>query len=402
MGLSPIATRLAFAWSAVGLANGAFTPFFGAWLAWRGLDAAQIGVLTAAGMLLRVGVAPMTGVIADARNDRRSVMVLLYALSFAGYAALNFSVSPGPIMLAAILAAVSGGAALPLLESVSVRLARHFEFDYGHVRLWASGLFIAGNILSGIAVSFVNLGVIAPWMAAALCLNLLAAWILPRARPGVTKTLRSGLSATLQEARILMRNRVFLIFLAAAGLAQGSHAFYYTYGGMHWAKLGYSGTFIGIIWPLGVFAEILFLSYSRKLFRLLGAGKLLLLGAIASAIRWSIMGFDPPLAWLIFAQILHGATFALAHLGAMYFIGEAVPPRLAATAQSLYAVFWSGVAMGLASLGSGLLYDSYGGATYFLMAAMGVGAVLLSVLLMRFWDGARITGIDCVEIHDTI
>ena len=399
--MNRIAPRLAFAWSTIGLANGAFTPFFGAWLAWRGLDAAQIGALTAAGMLLRVGVAPVTGIIADARNDRRSVMVLLQILIFTGYAALNFVRAPELIFITAVVAAVGSGAALPLLESVSVRLARHFGFDYGHVRLCASGLFIAGNVVSGFAVSHLGLGIIAPWLTVALFLNLIAVWILPRAKPGVTRSLKAGLRHTLSEARELLRVPVFLIFVAAASLDQSSHAFYYTYGGMHWTKLGYSGTLIGFIWPIGVFVEIIFLSYSRTLFRKLGAGKLLLLGALACAIRWSIMAFDPPLGLVIVAQILHGATFSLAHLGAMYFIAEAVPPRLAATAQSLYLVCWS-ASMGLASLAAGLLYESYGGATYFLMAAMGLTAALLSLALMRLWHGARIIGVDCAEIHDTI
>ena len=51
------------------------TPFFGAWLAWRGLSPGQIGVLLATGMLLRVLVAPITGLVADARNDRRGMML---------------------------------------------------------------------------------------------------------------------------------------------------------------------------------------------------------------------------------------------------------------------------------------------------------------------------------------
>ena len=401
MSSKPIASRLAFAWSTIGLANGAYTPFFGAWLAWRGLDPVQIGTLVTAGYLLRAAVAPVTGIVADARNDRRSMMILLQILIFTGYAALNFVRAPELIFIAAVLSAVLSGAALPLLESVSVRLARHFGFDYGHVRLCASGLFIAGNVVSGFAVSHLGLGIIAPWMTVALLLNLIAVWILPRAKPGVTRSLKAGLRHTLSEARELLGVPVFLIFVVAASLDQGSHAFYYTYGGMHLTKLGYSGMLIGIIWPLGVFVEIVFFSYSRTMFRKLGAVKLLLLGALACTLRWTIMGFNPPLPLVIVAQILHGATFSLAHLGAMYFIAEAVPPRLAATAQSLYLVCWS-VSMGLASLAAGFFYESYGGATYFLMAAMGFGAVLLSLLLMRLWHGARIIGVDCVEIHDTV
>jgi PPP family 3-phenylpropionic acid transporter len=94
----------------------------------------------------------------------------------------------------------------------------------------------------------------------------------------------------------------------------------------------------------------------------------------------------------VFAQFLHGASYALAHLGAMYFILKAVPPRLSATAQSLYAVFTNGIVMGLATFASGPLYAAYGGRTYLLMSAMGVVAMICAVWLGRAWAGGRITG----------
>jgi len=188
-----------------------------------------------------------------------------------------------------------------------------------------------------------------------------------------------------------MRTPAFLIFLAAASLDQGSHAFYYAYGGLHWRSLGYSGALVGFIWPLGVFAEILLMSFSLRVFRTIGATWLLILGALGCVVRWTILAFDPPLAIVIFAQFLHGATFALAHLGAMYFILKAVPPRLSATAQSLYAVGSSGLALGLGTLASGPLYAAYGGRTYLLMSAMGLFALLFALWLNATWNGGRIT-----------
>ncbi len=199
-----------------------------------------------------------------------------------------------------------------------------------------------------------------------------------------------------------MRSRVFMVFLAAASLDQGSHAFYYSYGGLHWRSLGYSGTLIGVIWPLGVFAEIALMSVSLHVFRIVGATRLLALGGLGCVLRWTILAFDPPLTLVIVAQMLHGATFALAHLGAMYFILKSVPPRLAATAQSLYAVCSSGIAMGLATLASGPLYAAYGGRAYLLMSAMGLGALLLALLLGRMWSGGRITSGASEETLDTI
>lgn len=387
-----IAFRLSLAQGASGLFGGAYTPFFGAWLAWKGLDPVSIGILLSGAMLLRVVVAPITGMIADARNDRRSMMLFLCAVMIAGYGTLIFVSASKWIFVAAICANIASGAVTPLLESASVRLADRYQFDYGHVRLWASSLFVAGNILSGFAKRIIGFVMLAPWLTISVMLNFAAVWMLPKPRDDRPKgDFPSRLRATLAETRELLRSRVFLIFLAAASLDQGSHAFYYAYGGLHWTRLGYSGPLIGIIWPLGVFAEIALMSFSLRVFRAIGATRLLVLGGMGCVLRWTILAFDPPLALVIAAQVLHGATFALAHLGAMYFILKAVPPRLTATAQSLYSVCSAGLVMGLATFASGPLYANFGGLTYLLMSAMGLGATLFALWLDKSWHGARIT-----------
>jgi len=398
-----VALRLALAQGASGLIGGAGTPFFGAWLGWKGLSPTEIGTLMSAGLLLRVAVLPLTGLIADARNDRRSMMIALYLVVTAGYLALNGVSTPLLLFLAAVPASVALGAVNPLLESVSVRIADRFGFDYGHVRLWCSTTFVAGNLVAGACVSLFGLVVIAPWLATAVILNVIAVWALPAAPPTRERG-QTGvrLRATFAEARELMRSRSFLLFLAAASFDQGSHALYYSLGGLHWRALGYSGVLIGFLWPLGVLAEIALFSVSLKLFRRVGAMPLLIGGTLCCVLRWTILAFDPPLPFVIFAQLLHGGTFALAHLGAMYFILKAVPPRLAATAQSLYALSSAGLVMGLATFASGPLYAATGGHAYLLMTAMGCAAFIFALLLARSWSGARITQSVSEEALDTI
>jgi PPP family 3-phenylpropionic acid transporter len=246
-------------------------------------------------------------------------------------------------------------------------------------------------VVSGALISRFGLIIVAPWLAGAAVLNIVAVYALPQPAADHRKfPLSSRMHETWTEARELLRSPVFLLFLVAASLDQGSHAFYYAYGGLHWRALGYSGWLIGLIWPLGVLAEIGFMTISLRLFRRIGAAWLLVLGGVSCVVRWTTLAFDPPLPVVIFAQFLHGGTFALAHLGAMYFVLQAVPPRLAATAQSLYAVCSAGIAMGLATYASGPLYAQFGGKAYLLMSAMGLGAVFFALWLGTAWKGARI------------
>lgn len=400
---SPIVLRLSTAWGAWGLSGGIYTPFFSAWLAWKGESPAEIGALLSAGMLLRVIVPPITGMVADARNDRRSMMIWLVGLQFLGFLALNWVMTPLQIFLVAVTANVAGSASGPLIDSVSIRLAERFGFDYGHVKRWNSITFAIANVASGLAVSRWGLVVLAPWLTVSLALAFAAICWLPRppARHA-TGQFRIRLRATFAEARELMGSAAFLLFLMAASFDMGSHAFYYGYGGLHWKEMGYSGALIGAIWPLGVIAEAMLFSVSLRIFRSLGATRLLLLGGLGCAVRWTVLAFDPPLGLVIAAQFLHGASYALAHMGAMYFILKAVPPRLSATAQSLYAVVSNGIVMGLATYASGRLYAGYGGRTYLLMAAMGLVTIVFALLLQRAWHGGRLTQGGDEEMTDAI
>ena len=400
---SPAAFRLSVAWAFSGLGGGIYTPFFGAWLAWKGLDPAQIGLLLSIGMLLRVVIPPLTAIIADARNDRRSMMIWLMAAQLVGYIGLSFVIDPFQLFVVAILANVAGSSYGPLMESVSVRLAQRYGFDYGRVRLWNSSVFAATNFVSGLAISQWGMVVLAPWMVVSTAGAMAAVIWLPAPPKGHGRgQFGIKLRATLAEARELLQSGAFLVFLLAASFDQGSHAFYYAYGGLHWRALGYSGTLIGALWPLGIVGEALLLSVSLRAVRMLGVTRLLLLGGIGCVLRWTALSFDPPLWIVVIAQFGHVATFAMAHIGAMYFMAQAVPPRLAATAQSLYSVVSNGVIMGLATYASGPIYAAYGGRTYLLMAAMGVVSVVFSLWLARAWHGGRITAHGHEDVGDAI
>ncbi len=386
-----IATRLGISQASSGMVSGIFLPFFGAALAWRGLSPDQIGLVLSSALMLRAVAGPLSGIIADAHNDRRRVMLTLYWVMLSGYGALIFAPSWLAVFFTAVPAYVAYGAATPLLESVCVRLSERYSFDYGRVRIWASTSFVIMNLVGGLAIRWLGFGVVAPLITLGAAMCVISTLALPS--PGVPQTptaLGPKLRATWAETRELMSSGVFLIFLAAASFEQASHGFYYGYGGLHWIAIGYKPQLVSIIWPLGVFAEIALFSQALKVLRVFGPSRLLALGGLVCVVRWTILAFDPPLPLVIFAQFLHGGTFALAHLGAVFFILRAVPPRLAATAQSLYFVCSAGLLMGLSTMASGAVYAALSGRAYLLMTAMGLVGVAMALLLSKRWHGERI------------
>ena len=76
----------------------------------------------------------------------------------------------------------------------------------------------------------------------------------------------------------------------------------------------------------------------------------------------------------------------------MGFLQQAVPARLSATAQGLYASLGTGVIFGLTTMTSGILYQALGGHAFLVMALLSLASLLLAILLRRLWrPGTEIT-----------
>ena len=158
-----------------------------------------------------------------------------------------------------------------------------------------------------------------------------------------------------------LRTPGFAMVAAAAGLIQASHAVYYGFSSLDWKAAGLDGTAVGILWAIGVAAEITLFAFSGRLPLWLRPPVLLLAGALGASLRWGIMALDPPTAALPFLQCLHGLSFGATHLGAIGFVARAAPAGRAATAQGSLAVVLGGT-MALSMGFSGVLYENFGGA----------------------------------------
>jgi PPP family 3-phenylpropionic acid transporter len=256
--------------------------------------------------------------------------------------------------------------------------------DYGRMRVWGSLSFIAASLVGGWVVERLGSGAAIWLVVAGMALTTAAAHALPRPiGHGRTEAATSTPRLSIAGAAGLLGSRIFLVFLMASGLTQAAHAVFYTFGTLHWRDLGLSTGWCGALWAISIVAEVALFAYSADVVWRIGATQLIVLGAGAAVIRWSAMGFDPPLALLVPLQLLHALTFGATHLGAMHFIARFVPTAQAGTAQALYASVTSGIAMGGAMLMAGPLYAAYAGRAYWAMAVVAAVALAASLMLLK-------------------
>ena len=358
------ALKLGLFYAAYFLFGGIQLPFFPLWLEAKGLDAGTIGVVIAVPMIARIVAVPIITREADRRRAIKATLVIIAAVGALAMTVVGLVQGAVAILVAFTIAAAAFAPMLSLSDAYALNGLGARDRAYGPVRLWGSVAFIVANVGAGAL-----LGVIEPvhliWLIVlALFVTTLAAINLDSLDAPLTPA-----DQPQAPPRQLWSNPAFLAVAAAASLTQGSHALYYGFSTMEWRAAGISGITIGVLWAIGVLAEIVLFAFSARL--AISPTMLLMLGAAGAILRWSAMAFDPPTAVLLPLQLLHAASFGAAHLGAMGFLARAVPQELAATAQGLVATV-SGIVMASATGLSGLIYAASGSFAYLAMAAMGL------------------------------
>jgi PPP family 3-phenylpropionic acid transporter len=347
--------RFLIFYAALFAAFGAASPFLPSLLQQEGLGPTQLGIVLAAGTAIRVVAGPLGGRMADRIGHIPTVLAGFTAAS--ALVALGYAPARGILML--LLVSVAHAAVLAPLTPISDALAlgssqNGIGFRYGWVRGAGSAAFIAGTLVAGQIVGRTGLGSIV-WLNGGLL--TLAAWSLARIP-------------------------VFVQLMGIAALIGGSHSLHDGFEVIRWRAAGMSAGQISILWSLSVAAEVaVFAGFGPRLLELLGPRRAMVLSACAGVIRW---GTAARTAWfpaMAIVEPLHGLTFAMLHLACMGMIARVIPPRLAATAQALYATVAMGATAALVTAVSGPLYGTFGAASFWTMALMCALSVPLALTI---------------------
>lgn len=375
--MSPRALSLRYAlfFATVFVAVGAHLPFWPLWLESRGLTAAEIGLAMALGSWMKLAANPALAHLSDRAGWGKGTVVLLSAVSLVAFLAFIPASGFAWILAVHLVTASCFPLLIPLAETQTMAAVYRHSLDYGRIRLWGSLAFVAGSLATGKLLGAEGADWVLWVVIAAIAGTFLAATALPgRMTDDMSGTLPGSVPEDISLRRLLrlfLRPQI-LTFLASAALIQASHAAYYAYSSLTWKAAGIAEGTIALLWTVGVVAEILFFAFSRRLPASFTPGRILVVGGLLSALRWTVTGMTNEVAVLAVIQTLHAGSFAATHLAAMHHITRSTPPRLAASMQSLYSALSGGLAMGGAMLLAAACYEIAPGLAFFAMAGMAV------------------------------
>uniref|UniRef100_UPI002896C4BB MFS transporter n=1 Tax=Pseudomonas sp. TaxID=306 RepID=UPI002896C4BB len=251
---------------------------------------------------------------------------------------------------------------------------------YSQVRLWGSIGFILTVVGLGRLFEWLSLDIYPVALVTIMAGIFLASLWVPNAQP-VEHAERSGAGGFLRQ---LLAPGVIAFYLCVA-LMQLSHGPYYTFLTLHLEHLGYSRGSIGLLWALGVVAEVLMFMAMSRIFARFSVRRVLLLSFVLAGLRWLLLGnlAEVPAA-LIFAQLLHAATFGCFHAASIAFVQSSFGARQQGQGQALYAAL-SGTGGALGALYSGYSWKLLGPHFTFGMASVAAFAAAV-IIATRMTD----------------
>jgi PPP family 3-phenylpropionic acid transporter len=268
----------------------------------------------------------------------------------------------------------------PIVDAAAMQAAHGAGFSFGRVRMVGSIAFLATIAAAGVLVDRAGSDVVLPLLLVGIALMVATSLALPRGG--------AVAGAARQPWWTLLRQRPVVLLLVAAALIQGSHATYYNLSTLHWRRHGIEEATAGVLWAEGILAEIVLFFVARGTVERLRPTTLLLLGGVAAALRWVVIGATTSVPVLLLTNWLHAASFTATYLGSLRALERRVAPHERATAQGLLGAATSGVGMVVCGLLGGWAYERAAGFAFFLMAAFALLGAGLAFVLRRNADRA--------------
>jgi PPP family 3-phenylpropionic acid transporter len=370
----PLPLRLSAFYFAHFFHGGGFVAYFPLYLAWRGFGAVEIAWILALPQLARTFAPAAWGAIADATGARRGVVVFSCLAAAGGFLALPFVESFAAVAAVIGVSSLLSAGGLPLVEAITLGALAGQPGRYGPIRLWGSMGFTAAVLAGGAWLERQPVALL-PWALLGFALAALTVSLcLPRT------------PVRLQRESHSLRFTPAVRALLGAGFCMAlAHGTLYAFLTLHLERAGYSSTAIGLLWTLGVLAEIVVFLYLPALFRRYSLGGILLASFGCAVARFLALGWFPGELWLVvLAQLLHAATFGAFHAASVAAVHRVFPEAAHARGQALFSSMSYGAGGAAGMLGAGWLWEAGGpGFAFSLSALSGLGGLLIAHRLKR-------------------
>lgn len=342
---------------------GAMAPYWGLYLQSLDFNAFEIGVLMSLFQVMRIFAPNAWGWLADHLGRRVLIVQIAASLSLLTFLGMFFVTSFWWLFFVMSLISFFWSASLPLVEATTLSHLGERTAKYGRIRLWGSVGFIATVIGLGYLFDFMPIRTLL-WAILVLIVGLV---LLSHYIPEAPLVHHDGDHLPLWH---VLRRPAVLVFFIGGFLMAAAHGPYYTFYSIYLVDHGYTKTSVGLLWSLGVLAEIGIFLWMPHLTRRFGLRQMLLASFICAVLRFLMIGWGVGwVAVVLAAQLLHAVTFGVYHAAAMEMVHRVFRGKHQSRGQALYNSFTFGAGGTLGGLYAGAIWESLGAPLTFTFAA---------------------------------
>ena len=357
---------------------GVFGTYFALYLQSLGFTAAEIALLMSLQQLVRIVTPFFWGWLAD-RLHRRTAIIRVTLWLAVGAFSLLYVVSGYAGMVVVFLAMFTfWSAAMPLFEANVIAAAEGDSGRYARIRLWGSVGFIFAVLTAGWVLDRSPMQSLLWMVLAMLMLAAISSCVIPEYRPG------SQPASAHDSIWPILKQPAVVAFFAACFLMMASQSAIFVFYSIYMVDSGHSKSTVGMLWSIGVVAEIaIFLSLPRLNARF-STFQLFSFSFAMTVLRYLLVGWFPAsLALQVLAQSMHAFTFGTWHAAAMAMLHQLFPGKFGMRGQALYTSFSFGAGGAMGGVGAGLAWGSIGPAwTFTLMSLFAAMGWVISVRFM--------------------
>ncbi len=334
---------------------GIIFPFAGYFFKEVGFSGTEIGLYLSIFPLAKFTITNQWTLLFTRSKNRHLFLALCIFASSLSLVPLVYTHNKIAVAVLLIIFACSrAGIIPPVVDSLAISMDG--KIPYGRIRLFGSLGFICTSITAGMLMD--KFGIYAfvwTFMSAGL-LSIIPSCLLNFSIDTLKPTKKEDRKLTPPELRIFFFG--LIIYLT-------SFSFLSNFFNIKVAEAGFSQSWAGYMWSIGVLSEIFFLYNQEKVLKLFNVKTLIAVSMFLAGIRYfATGGYTESLFVLCFFSAFHGFGYGTFHIGVMRYIKTCVPDKIKLKAQTMY----SGVGYGLGSIAgssiSGIIYDISGSNRY--------------------------------------
>lgn len=245
----------------------------------------------------------------------------------------------------------------PIIQLLHGLLFAHHGSErwFGTIRAYASLSFVVANTVVGLVADRLTRGRLDFIFPAYMAVNAVSAlWLalLPERR--VKDAPRPNF---VEVQRFFFSQPLLVWFLVTSCIYQLGHSLSYSLQAVLMVQLGAEKSVVSSSYSLAAILELPVFFAAHRLIRRFGEVRLVAFAAAVQTVRWIFVWRARTPEEIVLASSLHCVTFGMFYAAAISFMNRHAPLHLKASAQTLFALVYFGVASLVGNLLGGLLVE---------------------------------------------